>query len=141
MVRAGVIRKIKMAKSYSYSELATITGRCEATVRGWAKDDMRVLTDCKPHLILGSDARAYLEKRFHTKRPKLKIGEARCFTCQEIRMLEIGLAEILPRHPSGQSLCGLCSVCGGMCSRWISERDMPFHAKKLGIDLNTGIQP
>lgn len=140
MSRAGAIRKIKAAKSYTYAELARVTGKSEATVRIWGKDGMRVMVEGRPHLILGSDARAYLEARFLKSRTKLKIGEARCFHCSCRRMLEPEVAEIVPKRPTGWCLRGLCSHCGGLCSRWIAERDIPLHAKKLSIDLYSGIQ-
>lgn len=140
MVKPNVIRKIRPARTYTYKELAIVTGRCEATIRAWAKDGMRVLMASAPHLILGSDARDYLTRRFKANPPKLKIGEVRCFTCQARKMLTFGLAEITPNDPKGWRMRGLCSACGGMCSRIIAERDIPFHAKKLGIEIAGGIQ-
>lgn len=140
MVKPSFIRKIRPSKTYTYKELASVVCKSEATTRAWAKDGLRVLKATKPHLILGSDARAYLNKRFNTKGPKLKIGEAPCFTCKARRMLTVGLAEIRPNSPKGWRMFGLCSVCGAMCSRIIAERDIPFHAKKLGIEITAGIQ-
>lgn len=140
MVKAGVIRKIKRAKNYTYAELARVTGKSEATIRNWSKDDMRVLKNGTPHIVLGSDARDYLLKKFHTNKSKLRIGQIRCFTCQAKKMLEIGVAEILPKTPSGWQLRGLCECCGNLGSRWVAERDIPLHAKKLDIEFNTESQ-
>lgn len=128
MVKASIIRKIRPAKSYTYAELARVVGKSEATVRNWARSGMTVLKAAKPHLILGSDARSYLTNRFHSKKPKLRIGEVRCFTCQTRRMLAWGMAQVLPNRPAGRRLVGLCEKCGGKCSRVIAERDIPLHA-------------
>jgi len=140
MVKAGVFCKIKKAKSYTISELANLTKKSEATVRKWTKDGMPILKDCKPHLIIGVDARVFLKKRYHATKRKLKIGEIRCFTCQDRKMLAFGMAEIVTREPSGWQLRGVCECCGSLGSRWIAERDIPLHAKKLGIENTAGIQ-
>lgn len=140
MVRLSIIRKIRPSRSYAYSELANLIGKCEATVRSWVKDGMPALTSQKPHLILGSDARDYLTKRFHTKKHKLEIGQVRCFKCGDRRMLEQGLAEIVPNGPSGWRLEGLCSECGTLCSRIIKASERSLHAEILELEFNEEIQ-
>lgn len=140
MVKRGVIRKIKKAKSYTNAELARLTDKSEATVRKWAKDGLPTLQNCRPHLIIGEDARLFLEARYHGQKRKLKIGEIRCFTCQQRKMLAFGMAEIVIREPSGWQLRGTCACCGNLGSRWVAERDIQLHAKILGIEINAKIQ-
>lgn len=141
MVRRGTIRKIKTSQSYTYAELARLVGKCQATVRGWASMGLPVLKCSKPHLILGSEARTYLTQRFHATKPKMQIGEVRCFTCQRRRPLEDGLAEIVPHSGKGWRLQGLCAECGGMCSRLIADHEVALHARKLSLETATGFKP
>lgn len=141
MVKAGIIRKIRPAKAFTYAELATLTGKCEATIRQWEKDGMRALKTSKPHLIIGSDARDYLTKRFHPKRQKMAPGEVHCFKCKTRRQLETGLADIVPNTSKGWRLEGLCTVCEKLCSRIISESEIPLHAEKLGLEGMSGFKP
>lgn len=140
MVKASLIKKIRQSRSYTYAELANLTGKCEATVRGWGKEGMHVLNEHKPHLVIGSDAKEFLNKRFHANKQNLAIGEVQCFTCRDRRSLEPGLAEFTRNGPNGWRLVGLCSVCGNICNRIVKKDEIPLHAEKLGVEPNIEIQ-
>lgn len=103
-------RHVKSHRSYEVSEIARALGITKATVRRWLKDGLPHLKDQRPFLILGSDLKAFLEKR---RKPKqtCRIDECFCMSCKAPRRPALGEVEFHPINPHGGNLRALCEHC------------------------------
>lgn len=83
--------RIKADRSYTVEELAEATGTTPQTVRAWIKTGLPALTDERPHLVIGRQAKAYLADRAEKARRPLGIGEFFCFRCKYPVRAALGL--------------------------------------------------
>ncbi|MBW6422019.1 helix-turn-helix domain-containing protein [Rhizobium sp. XQZ8] len=94
--RRPIRRAIKQHYSYTTEEAALVLGVAKGSVRRWLKAGLPHLADQRPFLILGSDLRAFLDKR---DKPKQRCGlhEFYCFRCREPKPAAGGLIDYTPR--------------------------------------------
>ena len=117
--------RVKLHRSYTVEELADATGATEATVRNWLRRGLPALTERRPTLILGRDARAFLDAEANRRKRPTPIGSFFCFRCKGTHPPALGIADYLPLSPSHGRLQALCDACEGTCSRMVSARDLP----------------
>ncbi len=97
--------------SYEVAELAKVTGVCRSTVRNWIRDGLPVITDQRPHLIVGEEFKRWYGQRIKARKRPCRPGEMYCFKCSHPRAPALGMADYIPRNKTGGSLTALCNVC------------------------------
>lgn len=118
-------RKVKAARAYTIEELAETLGVAEVTVRGWIKDGLRALKSQRPFLIMGHDARAFLEERQSKRQRALAIDEFYCLPCRTGAKPLGGLVDYVQFKPSRGLLTGICPHCDGEIHRFSSPAQLP----------------
>lgn len=111
MARRASPRLVKTHRNYTCHEAAKLLGVNKRTVAAWIKSGgLPALTDQRPFLILGSDLKAYLEKR---RAPKAKClpHQCYCFTCHTPRDPAFDELEYYAKTPKQGHLRALCEVC------------------------------
>lgn len=126
-------KKIKAARSYTIPEVAEVLGCSTRTVRNWAGMGLRVLTENRPHLIVGDDLKSFLAEKSASKRVKLSPNELLCLSCKAPRQPLGMMADEICQTATISRLVGLCEVCGGTCNRMISARALPEFARIFDI--------
>lgn len=127
---------LRRHRSYTYEDAARATGRHKNTIMGWAKrDGLPVLTDAKPHLILGRDLIDFLHKQRADRRRRLQPGEMYCFACKVPRGPAGGMVDALPTNGRAVNLRALCEACHGVMHRRVARERVPeFEAAVSAAD-------
>ncbi|WP_159729838.1 helix-turn-helix domain-containing protein [Methylosinus sp. Ce-a6] len=110
------VRRVKIHRSYTISEAATLLGVHERTVRRWTDCGLPLIEDKRPYLIHGSDLRAFLGARRPKKQP-CRPGEIYCVACRAPRRPAGDMADYIPRSATSGLLRGLCPECGALMNR------------------------
>jgi len=128
-------RGVKIHRTYTYEEAARLIGASRATVRRWVSSrQLPAICDQKPHLILGSDLRAFLDERATTKTP-CPPGQCYCVKCRASVVPDGGMADFIQDRPKTGMLRGLCPHCGGLSHRRTSVAQM--RAIQSDLDIRT----
>ncbi|CTQ55392.1 hypothetical protein LP7551_03935 [Roseibium album] len=112
-------RRVKIHRSYTVDEVASLLSVAKGTVRRWLKTDLYCLDDQRPTLILGQDLKTFLDGRRKSKqicRPE----ECFCMSCKAPRNAAFGEVEYNPMTASGGNLRALCNVCSTVMHKRIS---------------------
>lgn len=112
MAKHASARRVKLHRSYTYDEAAKLLGVHKRTVATWVKDKgLEAVTDQRPHLILGADLKAFLERQ---KKPKAKCAahQLYCFTCRAPRDPADNALEYRQRNATQGQLKARCIQCG-----------------------------
>jgi hypothetical protein len=101
-------RRIKTHRQYTYDAAADALGVTAHTVRKWRLEGLAVMDSQKPHLILGSELKRFLEGRLSQEPQKLEPEKFYCMSCRAPRRLYGGMADYFPITPSRGRLMGFC---------------------------------
>ena len=130
-------RLIKRHRSYSFDEAARILGVAKGTLRRWVIDGLPILTDQRPHLILGADLIDFLEKR-RSRQQKCKLPECFCFRCRTPRMPAFGAVEIFAVKGGSGNLRALCECCSTVMHKRVAATKLGELSKLVDVSLILG---
>jgi len=116
MARRHDVRRVKIHRCYTTSELAEVLGVAKLTVSRWIDDGLPVIERKRPLLIHGSDLRAFLQARRPRKQP-CRPGQFYCFRCRAPKRPAFGEADFLPKTTKTGMLEGLCPDCATIMCR------------------------
>ena len=132
-------RRIKSLLSYTVDEAARKLEVHRGTVRHWIKaQGLPVLTDRRPHLILGRDLVAFLRARREASKTKCGRGELYCLKCRAPQKPVEGLLEFRRDAASRRVLMGICSQCETLLRRFVSDRRAAAIADEFNVQLQPG---
>jgi Helix-turn-helix domain len=118
-------RLVKIHRSYTVEEVASLFGTHKNTVRAWVKAGLPISDNRRPTLILGRELAAYLQaRRARNKRP-CKPGEIYCVRCRAPKFPAGNIAEYQPITATLGNLVGICPDCEGMIYRRTSNAKLP----------------
>lgn len=118
-------RGVGKDRIYEYAELAAITGLTTPTIRRMRDHGLRVMTEKKPHLILGADFIEYAKRRRAPTRGPMEIDQFHCLRCRE-PVRPDGMAVDYHRLTEKRGrLLGFCERCGAVCNRFVAAADLP----------------
>lgn len=117
-------RRAKINRSYSVEEVARLYGIHRQTVRNWIKAGLSAMTGARPHLIAGTDLRAFLERRRASGKVQCGTGELYCLRCRAARAAAEGMLDYIPVSNVSGNLRALCPVCACLMHRRASLRKL-----------------
>ena len=130
-------RKVKIHQSYTVEEAALLLGRSIPTVRSWIKKGLPVMRGQIPHLILGGDLREYLDKSQKSSKRPLAPNQLYCLKCRKPQAPYGALVDYIPISDTRGRLEGLCPICGGVCNRFASPRQLLRLAEIFDLTIRT----
>lgn len=133
--------RIKQNLTYTIAEVAEVLDVSIATIRNWIKQGLPIEKGQRPYLIYGIDLREFLVRKSKLRKYKLADGELGCFSCHASRPPLNGAVIHNTQTDKTGRLRGACSVCGGNCSRIISNTQLPAFSAILAIQFNDGSAP
>jgi hypothetical protein len=137
MARRPDPRRVKIHRSYTIAEVASLFQIHRNTVRRWAKQGLQVLDERKPYLILGRALASFLADR-NSRRIRLKPGEMYCVKCKVARRPAHNIADYVPITAISGNLRGLCPHCATLMHRRSAHRSIAINAPDLQITVVEG---
>lgn len=101
----------KIHRSYTIEEVASLFSVHKNTIRGWVRSGLPVISDRRPHLILGRDIRDHLLAQRQSRAKRCQPDEMYCFKCREPRRPAEGMLDYIPKTAGRGLLMGLCPCC------------------------------
>lgn len=131
---------IRAARAYTIDEAASALRINEVTIRAWIKCGLPAMTTNRPFLILGEDLRNFVQDRRAKAKANLASDELLCMTCKAARKPFGMLVDLHLQNGKTARLVGLCEVCGGTCSRMISQTKLGHFGGIFDLGTNAGLQ-
>ncbi len=129
---------VKAALTYDVNEAAAALGKTPATIRNWVKDGLPIMSSRKPYLISGAAIREYLRAKYKTAKRPLGPEDLFCPSCRDGRKPLDMAVTISPMTARTSLLKGICSHCGGNCTRMISKSRVADFTRTFTIKEGAG---
>lgn len=117
-------RRAKINRCYSVEEVARLYGVHRQTVRNWIKAGLPAMTAARPHLVAGTELRAFLGRRRANGKVQCRPGELYCLRCRAPRAAAEGMLDYIPVTSLSGNLRALCPVCACLMHRRASLRKL-----------------
>src|SRR5260370_38995105 len=101
-------RQVKIHRSYTVEEIASLFGIHKNTVREWIRAGLPVLDAKRPMLILGQELAAFLQARRIKNKQSCEPGQMYCFRCRAPKMAAGDMPAYLPQT---EKLGWLKAIC------------------------------
>jgi hypothetical protein len=121
--------KVKINRSYSYEELAAVYGVHKNTVATWVKNGLPCLKEMRPYLILGADAKQYLQAQRQTKKQVCKPGELFCVRCKKPVQPLDNRVQYFPLTAAKGCLRGICCTCKRVVNKFVGYSSLVGYAQ------------
>ena len=126
-------RQVKIHRSYSVEEVASLFGTHKNTVRAWVKAGLPTSDRKRPMLILGVDLAAFLQARQAKHKQPCKPGEFYCVRCRSQKVPAGEMADCWPMTETIGHLQAICPDCECMMNRWISMAKLAQFREQLEV--------
>ena len=127
--------RAKINRSYTFEELADLFGVHKNTVATWVNNGLHCLKDKRPYLILGSDAKEYLQIQKQKKRRSCRPGELYCMRCRQPTKPAENFVEYIPVSQTKGRISGFCSVCEGVVNQFVGFANLGRYAGIFDLSL------
>ena len=125
---------VKIHRSYTVEEIASLFDLHKNTVRSWVnKDGLSVVDDKRPMLIHGKDLAAFLQAKRTKNKRTCRPGEMYCFRCRAPKIPAGGMADCLPVTEKIGHLTAICPDCECMMHQRVSMAKLEQVRAKLAI--------
>jgi hypothetical protein len=131
-------RRIKIHRSYTVEEIASLLNKHKNTVRAWVKDGLPTSDDKRPRLIRGPELIAFLQTRRAKNKQTCQPGEIYCVRCRAPKFPAGGMADYLAFTQSIGNLSGICPDCDCMMHRCVSMAKLGSVRGKMDITFPAG---
>lgn len=131
--------RAKVNRSYTFEELAAVYGVHTNTVALWVKNGLPCLKGQKPYLILGHDARDYLQALCRDRKRKCRVDEFYCVRCKKPRQPAENFAEFIPLNTENGRLVAICEHCEGLMNKFTSVAKIPALSRVLDLSVPIGL--
>lgn len=112
--------RVKLNRSYTFEELAVVLGVHKNTVSTWVKNGLPCLKEKRPFLILGAEARTYLQQQRTGRKQHCKPDELFCMRCKTPTRPAENFVAYLPLSDSKGRLTGFCGRCESVVNKFVS---------------------
>ncbi len=126
---------VKINRSYTVEEAASIFPVHKNTIRSWIKNGLAICDDQKPLLILGHDLKEFIKSKRKKNKQKCKDHEIYCLRCRSPKRPAGNMADYEPMSPTTGRLIGICSTCGGIINKYFSLVNLEQISTELEITL------
>jgi len=128
-------RRVKIHRSYTVEEIATLFGLHKNTVRHWVKDGLATVDDKRPMLILGPLLVDFLKARRIKNKQKCKPGELYCVRCRAPKKPAGEMADYAPITDKIGNLVAICPDCDAIMNRHVNLAKIEQVRGKIDISF------
>jgi hypothetical protein len=133
-------RLVKIHRSYTVEEIATLFGVHKNTVRNWVKNGLATVDDKRPMLILGFVLLNFLKDRRTKNKQKCKPGELYCVRCRSPKRPAGDMADYVPINNKIGNLVAICSDCDAIMNRHVSLAKIEQVRGKIDISFPVALR-
>lgn len=120
MKRNHNYRRIKINRSYTVEEIASLLNTHKNTIRAWIKDGLSTTDNKRPFLVQGRELAAFLQTRRLKNKIKCSHEEMYCVKCHLPRIPAGNLVEYKPHNKKMGNLIAICPCCHSIMNRRVS---------------------
>jgi len=131
---------VKIHRSYTVEEVASLLGKHKNTVRNWVKEGLTTIDDKRPMLILGHVLVEFLQIRRTKNRQTCKPGELYCVRCHAPRSPAGDMVEYSSVTEKIGNLIAICPVCDSIMNRRVSLAKIRQVCGNLDVTLPEELQ-
>ena len=131
---------VKIHRSYTVVEAASLFSVHKNTVRTWIRGGLPVCDDRRPTLILGVDLRSFLQVKRTARKRRCKPSEMYCLRCREPRQPAANMVDYYPLSQSTGRLTGLCPECTSVMNRYVSNSNLNQILEQLDVQLPNDLE-
>lgn len=131
---------VKINRSYTFDELAAVFDIHKNTVSSWVQNGLPCLKERRPFLILGVNAREYLQAQRTNKKQKCKANEFFCMRCKTPAKLAENFAEYLPLSTSKGRLTGFCARCECEVNKFVSYGSLERYSEIFDLTISKALE-
>ncbi len=128
-------RLVKIYRSYTVTEAASLLNMHKATVRRWIKDGLVTINDKRPILILGQELRIFLQARRAKKEQRCKLGQLYCVRCRTPKFPAEDMAEYSPVTKQFGNLTAICPDCDLIMNQYVKRARIGLICEKIDVTL------
>ncbi|MBV1870195.1 MAG: helix-turn-helix domain-containing protein [Gammaproteobacteria bacterium] len=111
--------RVKINRNYTFEELAAVFDVHKNTVSAWVKNGLPCLKERRPFLIMGEDAKLYLQGQRAGKKQKCKPNELFCMRCKAPSRPAENFVEYVPLSTTKGRLTGFCERCECVVNKFV----------------------
>ncbi|MDX2470965.1 MAG: helix-turn-helix domain-containing protein [SAR324 cluster bacterium] len=126
---------VKINRNYTFEELATVFGVHKNTVSAWVRSGLPCLKERRPFLILGVEAKLYLQGQRKEKKQKCKPDELYCMRCKVPTKPAENFVEYLPLTATKGRLTGFCSCCECVVNKFVSYASLEHYSALFDLTI------
>lgn len=126
-------RLVKIHRTYTVDEMATLFDTHRNTVRGWFDKGLATIDQRRPLLVRGQVLVDFLKSRRAANKRPCRPGQIYCVRCHEPRPPADGRAVYQPLTPTGGNLVGICPQCGSRMFRRVNLAKLAHVASHLQV--------
>ncbi|MDP1766068.1 MAG: helix-turn-helix domain-containing protein [Methylotenera sp.] len=126
-------RHVKIHRSYTVEEIASLFSIHKNTVRGWVKAGLAPSDDKRPMLILGHTLAAFLNARRVKNKQTCQPGEIYCVKCHAPKSPAADMAEYKPVTDTLGNLVAICPDCNSIMNRRVNLSKLALVRGKMDI--------
>lgn len=126
-------RHVKIHRSYTVEEIASLFSIHKNTVRGWIKTGLHPSDDKRPMLILGRDLAAFLQARRVKNKQTCQLGEIYCVRCRAPKNPAGDMADYQAVTEKLGNLVAICPDCNSIMNRRVSFAKLGQFREKINI--------
>jgi hypothetical protein len=131
--------RVKVNRNYTYTELAAVFGVHKNTIATWVKDGLPCLQEQRPFLILGREAKAFLQHRRTSKKQKCKQSEFYCLRCKVPVKPAENFVGYVPITSTKGRLTGFCDGCESIVNKFVSYASVEGYSSFFNIEKSKGL--
>lgn len=126
-------RLVKIHRTYTVDEMATLFGTHRNTVRGWFGKGLTTIDQRRPVLVSGRVLVDFLRSRRAANKRPCRPGQIYCVRCREPRSPADGQAAYQPLTGTAGNLVGICPHCASRMFRRLNLARLPHVAGDLKV--------
>jgi hypothetical protein len=133
-------RRVKIHRSYTVEEIASLLTTHKNTVRAWMKAGLSTCDTKRPMLISGHQLAAFLKARRAKDKHPCQPGEIYCVRCRAPKVPAGDMADYLPVTEKLGNLKGICPDCNSIMNRRVSLNKLESVRGKMDIRFTQAVR-
>ena len=131
---------VKINRNYTFEELAVVFGVHKNTVSAWVTNGLPCLKERRPFLILGVDAKLFLQEQRASKKQRCKPDEFYCLSCKRPTRPAENFVEYLPLSATKGRLTGFCGCCECVVNKFVRYDSLEGYSALFDLSKPKGLE-